>query len=133
MNSKTNGFIPISVPFLSGNEQKYLNECIKSNYVSTVGPFVNKIEKKISRLSGTKYCSAVSSGTAALQLSLLSCGIKPKELIIIPSYTFIATANAIMHAGAEPWIFDIEKNHWNLDFDQVEKILEKMTFFHNNI
>ncbi len=129
MSSQENDFIPLSIPFLGGNEENYLKECVKTNFVSSIGPFVNKFESFLSKITGFKHCTAVCSGTAALQVALLANGIKKNDLVIIPSYTFIATANAVSHCGAEPWIFDISPDDWNLDLTLVRTILEKETYF----
>ena len=120
--------IPISEPYLKGNEKKYLLECIKTNYVSSVGPFVDLFEKKVSQVTNFKYAVAVSSGTAALHVALLSCGIEENNLVIMPTYTFIATANAISYCGAKPWLVDICPKDWNLNFEKLKKILDKETY-----
>ncbi len=120
--------IPISEPYLKGNEKKYLFECIKTNYVSSVGPFVELFEKKLSQVTNFKYAVSVSSGTAALHLALLSCGVEKNTLVIMPTYTFIATANAISYCGAKPWLVDICPKDWNLNFEKLKKILQKETY-----
>jgi len=107
MSFQNKEFIPLSIPFLGGNEEHYLRECVSTNFVSSVGPFVNKFESFLCKITGFKHCTAVSSGTSALQVALLANGVEKNDLVIMPSYTFIATANAISHCGAEPWIFDI--------------------------
>ena len=87
--------IPIAAPDLRGNEAKYLNECITSSFVSSVGPFVDRLEVEVSRATGSSASVAVQSGTAGLHLALTACGVKPNDLVVIPTFTFIATANAI--------------------------------------
>ena len=126
-------WIEISIPSLRGNEYKYLEECITTNFVSSVGPFVNKFENSIAKdigLLGTQTV-VTSSGTSALQLGLLALGVKPNDLVIVPSYTFIATANAVSHTGAEPWILDIEMDYLTLDPKKLDKELELRTFRQN--
>lgn len=119
--------IPLAVPNLTGNESRYLQECIQSNYVSSVGPFVTRFEKMVAELSGAKACVAVSSGTAALHLALLGIGVKRDDLVILPSFTFIASANAISHCGATPWLMDITTESWTLDARLLRQCLEKET------
>lgn len=128
MNLKNNRIIPLAIPFLSGNEEKYLVECVRSNFVSSVGPFVNLFEKNLCDQTGFKHAVAVSSGTAALHLALLACGVMKDDLVIMPTYTFIATANAISHCGAKPWLFDIAPEDWNLDIEKVRDLLEIETY-----
>ena len=129
-----NEWIEISTPSLRGNEIKYLTECITSNFVSTVGPFINRFEEEVSIKIGIdkNKTVATSSGTAALQLGLISVGVKPNDLVVIPSYTFIATANAISYIGAKPWIMDIESKYLTLDPLDLEKELEKHTYAKDN-
>lgn len=107
--------IPLSVPNLDGNERKYLEECISSNFVSSVGPFVTKFEKQLSHHLGSRFVVATNSGTSAIHLMLIAAGVRSGDLVIIPSYSFIATANAVSMAGATPWFVDIEEESWGLD------------------
>ncbi|HJN37485.1 MAG TPA: aminotransferase class I/II-fold pyridoxal phosphate-dependent enzyme [Gammaproteobacteria bacterium] len=125
---QNNKVIPLATPCLSGNEERYLVECVRSNFVSSVGPFVNLFEKNLCAQTGFKHAVAVSSGTAALHLALLACGVMKDDLVIMPTYTFIATANAISHCGAKPWFFDISPVDWNLDIDKVRNVIEKETY-----
>jgi len=106
--------IPLVVPNLSGNEARYLQECVESNFVSSVGPFVGRFEEQVAGASGVAHSVAVSSGTAGLHLALVALGVGPGDLVLLPSYTFVATANAISHCGATPWLIDVERDSWNL-------------------
>lgn len=124
--------IPLAVPDLTGNERKYLNQCIDTTYVSSVGEFVNRFEENIAQKCGAKYGVAVSSGTTGLHLALTGCGVKRDELVIIPTFTFIATANAVAHCGAVPWLFDISPDSWTLDAKQLESELEKNSVWDNH-
>ncbi len=127
-------WIEISIPSLRGKEKEYLEECINSNYVSSIGPFTTKFENLISEKIGLNEngAAATSSGTTALQLGLLSLEVKQNNLVILPTYTFIATANAISHVNAQPWIFDIEMDHLTLDHKKLEHELENKTFQKND-
>ncbi len=124
--------IHLAVPNLTGNERKYLNDCIDTTFVSSVGEYVNRIEKMSAELTGTQYGVATSSGTTGLHLALIASGVKRDDLVIIPSFTFIATANAVVHAGATPWFMDIRKDSWTIDVDQIKRELEKNTKFESD-
>jgi dTDP-4-amino-4,6-dideoxygalactose transaminase len=107
--------IPLAVPNLIGNEEEYLKQCIATNFVSSVGPFVREFEIQLARRLKSQFAVATNSGTSALHLMLISVGVKPGDLVIVPSYSFVATANAVSMAGATPWFMDIELSSWGLD------------------
>lgn len=119
--------IHLAVPNLSGNERAYLNKCIDTTFVSSVGEFVNKIEEITAEKCGTKFGVATSSGTTGLHLALTGYGVCRNDIVVIPTFTFIATANAVAHCGAVPWLMDIDENSWTLDIDQMEKELAQKT------
>lgn len=124
---KCNAMIPLSVPDLSGNEARYLQQCVEDGFVSTAGPFVPRFEEMVARASGAAQAVAIASGTSALHMGLLALGVKSGDLVILPSYTFIASANAISHAGATPWLFDISQDGWTLDPKLLAEKLESET------
>lgn len=107
--------IPLCVPNISGNEGKYLAECVSSTFVSTIGPFVTRFEKMVADAAGTPGAVATSAGTTALHAALIAVGVQRDDLVICPSLTFIASANAISHVGATPWLFDVDPESWTLD------------------
>ena len=111
--------IPLAVPNISGNEGLYLQECVRSNFVSSVGPFVGRLETMCAEAAGADHAVATSSGTTGLHLALTAVGVKPHDLVIAPAFTFIASANAISHCTASPWLFDINPDDWTLDPDLV--------------
>lgn len=119
--------IPLSIPNLAGKERQYLNECIDSTFVSTVGPFVTRFEQQITEASGYAYTVATSAGTTALHAALVAVGVKPGDLVVIPGLSFIATANAVAHAHAEPWLIDIDEVSWTLDPVALANALESET------
>lgn len=119
--------IHLAIPDLSGNERKYLNECIDSTFVSSVGPFVERLETMVADIAGCKYGVATSSGTTGLHTALMTCGVRRDDLVIIPSFTFIATANAVSHCGAIPWLLDIEVDSWTLSTNQLKSELSDKT------
>lgn len=119
--------IQLAIPDLSGNEARYLQECIDSGFVSSVGPFVNRLEEQMVLATGAKCGVATSSGTTGLHLALTASGIGSGDLVILPSFTFIASANAISHCGAVPWLFDITEESWTLDPELLGEILGRET------
>jgi len=119
--------IPLVIPNLTGNEGKYLQDCIESTFVSSVGPYVKKFEAMVSEACGAKFAVATSSGTAGLHLALVSLGVNPGCLVILPSFTFIASANAISLCHASPWILDIDPASWTLDADLLKRTIASKT------
>lgn len=116
--------IPLAVPNLKGREKEYLSNCIDTTYVSSVGQYVNQLEKMCADASGSNYAVATSSGTTGLHAALTAVGVGREDLVILPTFTFIASANAIAHCGASPWLMDIDCN-WTLDPLLVKTELEK--------
>ncbi len=106
----TTEFIPLHAPYFGGNEKKYLNECIDSTFVSSVGAFVDQFEKEIANYTGVKYAVACVNGTNALHMSMLVCGVQPEDEVISQALTFIATANAISYIGAQAVFVDVDKD-----------------------
>jgi perosamine synthetase len=125
--------IYLSEPDLSKTTKKHIINTIESNFVSSVGPNVGSFENTIKKIYKYKYVLAVNSGTSALHIALLAHSVKKNDLVIIPSYTFAATANSILYCGAEPWFFDICPDNMMIDVDKIEKILSKKTILINNI
>jgi len=117
-------FIPLSIPYLSGNEAKYLQQCVTDNWVSTVGPFVSQFEEEFAKKVGAKYAVATASGTSALHLALHVANIGPDDLVLVSDLTFIASANSIRYVGAEPVLIDCDPLHWQMDLNLVERFLE---------
>jgi perosamine synthetase len=107
-------FIPVAEPDLTGNEARYLQECIESGWVSSQGSFVRRLEREFGSFIGVPHVAAVSSGTAALHLALIALGIGPGDEVIVPSLTFIATANAVRYVGAVPVFADCDPVTWTL-------------------
>lgn len=102
-------------PQFGGNEWLYLKDCLDSTFVSSVGSYVDRFEKELAAFTGAKYAIAVVNGTAALHLSLLLAGVKPGDEVIVPSLTFVATANAVTYCGAVPHFADIEERTLGID------------------
>lgn len=117
--------IPLAVPNLTGREKEYLDNCIDTTYVSSVGEYVTRLEKMAAEAAGSRFAVATSSGTTGLHAMLTTIGVKPGEMVIIPSFTFIASANAVAHCGAIPWLMDINIDDWCMDAELVRAELEK--------
>ena len=114
--------IPISKPYFNKQEEKVISDVIRSGWVMQ-GPRVSEFEEEFAKYVGSKYAVAVSSGTAALHLSLLAIGVKAGDEVIIPSFSFIATANSVVHCGASPVFIDIDQRTYNIDPKRVEEYL----------
>ena len=119
-------FIPLHSPIFKGNEKKYINECIDSTFVSSVGSFVNKFEDLMSQITQTKKTTAVVNGTAALQVGLRLVGVKKNDEVITQALTFVATANAIVYNNAHPVFLDVDIDTMGLSANAVSDFLEKV-------
>ncbi|CBS91510.1 Putative pyridoxal phosphate-dependent aminotransferase (plasmid) [Azospirillum lipoferum 4B] len=119
----TEPLIPLAVPDLSGREEEYLRACIASTFVSTVGPFVPRFEEQVAAAIGSRGAVATCSGTAGLHVALTALGVGQNDLVVLPSLTFIASANAIAQCGAQPWLFDVTQESWTLDPELLERRL----------
>lgn len=122
---QTSDFIPLHAPVFRGNEKNYLMECIDSTFVSSVGPFVDRFEKDITKFSGTNYAVAVVNGTAGLQVALQLVGVQNNDEVITQALSFIATSNAIHFAGARPIFVDVEYDTMGLSPTSLRNFLEK--------
>ena len=118
-------FIPLHVPSFIGNEKKYLEDCIDSTFVSSVGAYVDLFEEKMSLFTQTKKSVAVVNGTSALQVALRLVGVKPNNEVITQALTFVATANAILYNNALPVFLDVDIDTMGLSPKSVEAFLEK--------
>jgi len=119
------GFIPLTVPEIRGNEWQYIKECLDTNWVSSVGQFVDRFERMVSDYVGAKYAVAAVNGTAALHVALRVAGVKPDDEVLISTLTFIAPANAIRYLGAWPVFIDAEPDYWELDPQKMVDFLER--------
>ena len=111
---KSNGSIPLHTPNFFGNEMKYVSETIESNFVSSVGQFVNDFESEMEKFTGSPKAVAVVNGTAALQTAMYMMGVKAGDFVITQALTFVATCNAVYHIGAEPILLDVSKKSLSL-------------------
>lgn len=115
--------ISLAVPNLTGREGEYLQECVSTTFVSSVGPFVTRFERAVAASAGCQEAVAVTSGTTGLHLALHSLGVRQGDLVALPSLTFVATANAVAQCGATPWLFDVTDESWTLDPEQLRRVL----------
>ncbi|PZR72032.1 MAG: aminotransferase DegT [Chthoniobacterales bacterium] len=112
-------FIPVNEPLLGGNERKYLAECIDTGWISSEGPFVQRLEEGVANRVGRKYGVAVCNGSAALDLAVVALKLGAGDEVILPTFTIISCAAAIIRAGATPVVVDSDPNTWNMDVNQV--------------
>jgi perosamine synthetase len=129
---QTKNFIPLHEPRFVGNEKKYLNDCIDSTFVSSVGKFVDKFENLIAKYTGAKYAVAISNGTSALHTSLLIANVDQNDEVITQPLTFVATCNAISYCGAKAIFIDVDKDTMGLSPTALRSFLEKNTIINNN-
>ena len=121
---KTQEFIPLHEPRFIGNEKNYLNDCIDSTFVSSVGKYVDSFEKEFAKTVGSKFAIATVNGTAALHVSLLLADVKKDDEVITQPLTFIATCNAISYIGAKPIFVDVDLDTMGLSPDSLKNFLE---------
>jgi perosamine synthetase len=113
-------WIPVASPSLSGNEKTYVMDCMESGWISSAGKYVEKFEAAFAEFCGTRHAISCCNGTAALHLSLLALGVRPGDEVIVPTLTFVATANAVTYCGARPVFVDSEAEAWTLDPALIE-------------
>ena len=123
--SDTDDFIPNAVPYLAGKEWEYLKECLDTNWVSSVGSFVDRFERDMASYLNARHGIAVVTGTAALHAGLLVAGVSPDDEVLVPSLTFIATANAIRYCGAWPVFMDADPKTWTMDTSKTAEFLAR--------
>jgi len=116
--------IPVNEPLIGEKELEYVTECLKTGWVSSAGRFINEFEEKWASYCGVKHGIAVSNGTAALQVALGSLDLKPGDEVIMPTFTIISCALAVIYNGAKPVLIDSEPRTWTMDINKIE---EKIT------
>lgn len=119
--------IPVNEPLLNGNEKKYLAECIDTGWISSEGPFVRRLEEEFAARLGRKHGVAVCNGSAALDAAVIALGLGPGDEVIMPSFTIISCALAVIHAGATPVLVDAEPDTWNMDVRAIEDRITQRT------
>ena len=111
---------PIAIPVLNGNEKKYVTDCLDSSWISSNGSYIEKFEQGFADFCGTKNGISCSNGTTALHLALLAHGVERGDEVIIPTLTFVATANAVSYCGAKPVFVDSDPETWNINPELIE-------------
>lgn len=119
--------IPLAEPVLRGREWEYVKECLDTGWVSSVGSYVTRFEEMVAAAIGAKHAIAAVNGTAALHIALQLAGVKADTEVIAPTLTFIASANVVRYAGADPVFVDCDAETWQMDLDLVEEFLNQQT------
>jgi len=119
--------IPVYQPCLNGKEKEYVNECLDSTWISSRGEFINRFERGFADYIGAKHATAVCNGTVALHLALEALGIGPGDEVIVPTFTYIASVNTIVHAGATPVFADSLADSWQVDPEDVQRRITPRT------
>jgi perosamine synthetase len=119
--------IPVNEPLLNGNEKKYLNECIDTGWISSEGPFIKKFEEEMAKYVGRKHAIAVSNGSVAIDAAIVALGIGRGDEVILPTFTIISCAAAIVRAGAVPVVVDCDPKTFNIDVTKIEERITKKT------
>jgi perosamine synthetase len=118
---------PVLEPDLGSLEERYVTEAIRSGWVSSIGPFVERFERSFAERCGVTDCIGLANGTVALHLALVARGIGPGDEVIVPDLTFAATAAAVVHAGATPVLVDACSDDWNIDVELLERAMTPRT------
>ena len=119
--------IPVNTPLLDGNERKYLLDCIDTGWISSEGPYITRFEEAFAARVGRKWAIAVSNGSVALDAAVVALRLGPGDEVILPAFTIISCAAAIVRAGATPVVVDADPVTWNLDVNQVESRITPRT------
>lgn len=121
------GKIPVAAPDLSGSEEANVVEAIRSSWISSTGVFIDRFESEFARLCDTRGALGVCNGTVALHLALLGLDVRPGDEVLVPSLTYIATANAVRYVGAEPVFVDVDRETWCIDPKLLEASITRRT------
>lgn len=119
--------IPVNEPLLNGNERRYLQECIDSGWISSEGPFVQRLEAGMAKITGRRHAIAVSNGTAAIEAAVAALDLGAGDEVILPTFTIISCAAAVVRSGATPVLVDCNPTTWNMDLTQVAAAITPRT------
>jgi perosamine synthetase len=121
MAASNEPFLPVAAPIIGEREIAYVTDAVRSGWVSSIGPYIDRFEEAFARYLGVKHAIAVSNGTVALHLALHAMGVGPGDEVIVPDLTFAATAHTILQTGATPVFADVQAETWCLDLAAVER------------
>ena len=127
MLATSQDFIPVYRPDLSGNERRYVLECMDSSWISSIGVFVERFEQAMAEATGAAHAIAVCNGTVALHLALHVLGLRAGEEVIVPSFTYIASVNTIAQTGATPVFAESRRSDWQIDPDDAARRITRRT------
>ena len=119
--------IPVSKPWITELEKRYVAEAMDSSWISSIGPFIERFEAAFAAKIGVKHAISTNTGTSACHAALAVLGFRPRDEIVVPAVTFVATANAVKYCGCEPIFADIDKNTWNMDVAGAESLIGPRT------
>ena len=119
--------IPVNRTLFEGNEKKYLLKCLKDNWISSSGYFLNRFESGMAKYLNKKFAVSVINGSAALEVAIKSLKLKKGDEVIMPTFTIISCANAIIKEGLKPVLVDCNCDDWNMDLSNIEKKITKKT------
>ncbi|SKC69820.1 DegT/DnrJ/EryC1/StrS family aminotransferase [Maledivibacter halophilus] len=119
--------IQVASPVLNGNEKKYVNECLETTWISSKGKYVDEFENRFAEFCRSRYAISCSNGTVALHLALLAFNIGPGDEVLVPTLTYIATANAVTYCGGKPVFVDSDPETWNIDPNKIENKINSNT------
>jgi dTDP-4-amino-4,6-dideoxygalactose transaminase len=124
MSSNLPPRIVLSPPHMGEQEQQFVAEAFASNWIAPLGPQVNAFEREFAECVRVRHAAALSSGTAALHLALKLAGVGPGDVVLVSTFTFVASVNPIMYLGGVPWFIDSERASWNLDPELLQDVLQ---------
>jgi perosamine synthetase len=119
--------LPVAAPALVGRELEYVTDCLESSWISSSGPYIERFEQAFAEFCGVEHAISCCNGTAALHLALMSLGVGPGDEVIVPTLTYVATANAVRYCGAEPVLVDSQRETWNLDPERLVELITPRT------
>lgn len=124
---KMNNFIPVYQPYIGIEEREYVNDCLESGWISSKGKYVQEFEFEFAKYIGAEYGVSVCNGTVALHVALLALGVGPGDEVIVPTFTYVASVNAIAYTGAKPVFVDSELKTWQMNAEEIEKKITPKT------
>lgn len=120
-------FIPIYEPWLGEREEAYVLDAVRSGWISSLGSYISRFEKRFADFCGAAHAVSVSNGTTALHLALHALGVGPGDEVIVPALTFVASANAVTYTGATPVFADVDPASWTIRIEEIERLLSPRT------